>query len=74
MMKVKEKIKKQLDALPDEDVKAVSNLLDQIEKRNKVSKSLEKPSEDQPYKKVSKLLKKSPITSKDIQVLRTDRL
>jgi len=73
-MKAKKKIKKQLDALPEEDVKVVSVLLDQIEKRNRVATSLEKPAHEQPYKKVSELLKKSPITSKEIQVLRTDRL
>lgn len=73
-MKVKEKVKKQLDALPEEDIKVISVLLDQIEKRNRVGKASEKPTHEQPYKKVSELLKKSPITSKEIHVLRTDRL
>lgn len=74
MMKVKEKIKKRLDALSEEDVKAVSVLLDQIEKKNRSIKATEKSVREQPYKKVSELLKKSPITSKEIHELRTDRL
>ena len=74
MMNVKEKIKKRLDALPEEDVKAVSVLLDQIEKRNRNMKASGKPVGEQPYKKVSEILKKSPVTSKEIQELRTDRL
>jgi hypothetical protein len=73
-MKVKEKIKKRLDALPEEDVKAVSVLLDQIEKKNRKMKVSEKSVPGKPYKKVSELLKKSPITSKEIHDLRTDRL
>ena len=73
-MNVKEKIKKRLDALPEEDVKAVSVLLDQIEKKNTNMKTSKKSVGEQPYKKVSEILKKSPITTKEIQKLRTDRL
>ncbi|MEX1130395.1 MAG: hypothetical protein WED59_00095 [Candidatus Woykebacteria bacterium] len=73
-MNVKEKIKKRLDALSEKDVKAVSVLLDQIEKKNRNKKASEKSVQEQPYKRVSELLKKSPITSKEIHELRTDRL
>lgn len=74
MMKVKENIKKRLDALSEEDAKTVSVLLDQIEKKNRNLKASEKSVREKPYKKVSELLKKSPITSKEIHELRTDRL
>jgi hypothetical protein len=74
MMKVKEKIKERLDALSEEDVRAVSVLLDQIERKNKSMRASEKSVGEQPYRKVSEILKKSPITSKEIQELRTDRL
>ena len=73
-MKVKEKLKKRLDALPEKDMKAVSVLLDQIERKNRVGKRLEKPVYEQPYIKVAKLLEKSPLTSKEVLDLRADRL
>lgn len=73
-MKVKEKLKKRLDALPDKDMKTVSVLLDQIERKNRVGKGFEKTVFEQPYEKVANLLEKSPLTTKEIQDLRADRL
>jgi hypothetical protein len=73
-MRVKERIKKRLDALPAEDVRAVSVLLDKIEEKNRLKKTTPIPQTDKPYKKVADLLQKNPITSEEIKNLRADRI
>ena len=72
-MNVKEKIKVKVEELDKNELRSLSQYIDQILlKRGKEPGSTRK--KDQPYKKVVKLLSKNPLTTQDILDERKDRV
>lgn len=72
-MDVKEKIKVKVEELDNNELRSLSQYIDQILlKRGKESGFTRK--KEQPYKKVVKLLSKHPLTTQDILDERKDRV
>jgi len=72
-MNVKEKIKDKVEQLEKNELRSLSQYIDQILlKRHKEAGST--PKKEQPYKKVVKLLSKHPLTTQDILDERRDRV
>ncbi|NBC02646.1 MAG: hypothetical protein GVY20_02975 [Bacteroidetes bacterium] len=72
-MNVKEKIKDKVEQLDKNELRSLSQYIDQILlKRGKKAGSIRK--KEQPYKKVVKLLSKHPLTTQDILDERRDRV
>jgi len=72
-MNVKEKIKDKVEQLEKNELRSLSQYIDQILlRRDKEAGSTRK--KEQPYKKVVKLLSKHPLTTQDILDERRDRV
>lgn len=72
-MNVKEKVKIKVEQLDTNELRSLSQYIDQILlKRRSESNSIR--NKEQPYKEVAKLLRENPLTAKDILDERNERV